>query len=170
MKIQYVIAIHLMRWPTNFYDFTFKWTATSGIGIHPTKLSRQFFTLPIVQTLLPVTFRHSLSSRKNLEAVVIRRKLPWGLPEVVGTVQQERCSWRRLLRKRLEFHVCTINKSIHTKKVVHFVANILNEPEFFLHEVKGIQQFPSNINRFGLVSLFNVISTFVGYLMPKLFS
>ena len=36
-KIQYVIAIHLMRWLTNFYDFRFKWTATAAIGIHPTK-------------------------------------------------------------------------------------------------------------------------------------
>ena len=26
-----------MRWLTNFYDFRFKWTATPGIGIHPTK-------------------------------------------------------------------------------------------------------------------------------------
>ena len=26
-----------MRWLTNFYDFTFKWTATAAIGIHPTK-------------------------------------------------------------------------------------------------------------------------------------
>ena len=37
MKIQYLIAIHLMRWLTNVYDFIFKWTATAGIGIHPTK-------------------------------------------------------------------------------------------------------------------------------------
>ena len=37
MKIQYVIAIHRMRWLTNFYDFRFKWTATAAIGIHPTK-------------------------------------------------------------------------------------------------------------------------------------
>ena len=37
MRIQYVIAIHLMRWLTNFYDFWFKWTATTGIGIHPSK-------------------------------------------------------------------------------------------------------------------------------------
>ena len=37
LKIQYVIAIHLMRWLTNFYDFRFKWTATAGIGIHSTK-------------------------------------------------------------------------------------------------------------------------------------
>ena len=26
-----------MRWLTNFYDFRFKWTVTTGIGIHPTK-------------------------------------------------------------------------------------------------------------------------------------
>ena len=26
-----------MRWLTNFYDFRFKWTTTTGIGIHPTK-------------------------------------------------------------------------------------------------------------------------------------
>ena len=44
------------------------------------------------------------------------RGLPWGLPEVVGTVQVH-CSRRRLLRRGLEFHVCTINKSAHTKKI-----------------------------------------------------
>ena len=37
LKIQYLIAIHLIRWPINFYDFSFKWTAIVGIGIHPTK-------------------------------------------------------------------------------------------------------------------------------------
>ena len=37
LKIQYVIAIHLIKCLTNFYDFRFKWTATAGIGIHPTK-------------------------------------------------------------------------------------------------------------------------------------
>ena len=26
-----------MRWLTNFFDSKFKWTATAGIGIHPTK-------------------------------------------------------------------------------------------------------------------------------------
>ena len=45
------------------------------------------------------------------------RGLRWGLPEVVRTMQQVHCSRRRLLRRRLEFHVCTINKSAHTKKV-----------------------------------------------------
>ena len=45
------------------------------------------------------------------------RGLPWGLPEVVGMVQQAHSSWRRLLQRGLEFHVCTINKSPHTKNV-----------------------------------------------------
>ena len=38
------------------------------------------------------------------------------VPEVVGTVQVY-CSRRRLLGRGLEFHVYTINKSVHTKKV-----------------------------------------------------
>ena len=41
----------------------------------------------------------------------------WGLPEVVWMVQQVYCNRRRLLRRGLEFHVCPINKSAHTKKV-----------------------------------------------------
>ena len=35
---------------------------------------------------------------------------------LVGTVQQVHCSRKRLLRRGQEFHVCTINKSAHTKK------------------------------------------------------
>ena len=37
LKIQFIIAIHLMRWLNDFYDFRFKWTATAGIATHPTK-------------------------------------------------------------------------------------------------------------------------------------
>ena len=50
--------------------------------------------------------------------------LPWGLPEVVRTIQQVHCSRRRLLRRGLEFYVCTINKSAHTKKS----GNLFNDP------------------------------------------
>ena len=92
------------------------------LHLWPRWASRQLLAVPIVQTLLPVTFGYSLSS----QAVVMRqlrrwhaytRGLPWGLPEVVGMAQQVHCSRRRLLRRWLEFHVCTINKSAHTKKV-----------------------------------------------------
>ena len=97
--------------------------------IRPRWASRQFLTLPIVQTLFPVTFGYSLIS----EAVIMRQLRRWkrlwrrslthlhkrtsmGLPEVVETVQVH-CSWRRLLVRGLEFHECTINKSANTKKV-----------------------------------------------------
>ena len=43
-----------------------------------------------------------------------------GVPEVVETVQVH-CSRRRLLPRGLEFHVCTTNKSAHTKKVWKFI-------------------------------------------------
>ena len=45
------------------------------------------------------------------------RVLSWSLLEVVGKVQQVDCSRRRLLRRWQKFHVCTINKSPHTKEV-----------------------------------------------------
>ena len=38
-----------------------------------------------------------------------------------GTVQVH-CSWRRLLWRGLEFHVCTINKSAHTKKILKLLV------------------------------------------------
>ena len=96
----------------------------------PRWVSRQFLTLPIAQILLPVTFGYSLSS----EAVVMRQLRRWkrlwrrlltrshkrtsmGPEEIFGTVQQVHCRRRRLLRRGLEFHVGTINKSAHTKNV-----------------------------------------------------
>ena len=76
-----------------------------------------------------MTFGYSLSSRKTLRLSLWdnwgcdeghwhahTRGLPWGLPEVVGTVQQVHCSRRRLLRRRLGFHECPINKRSRTKK------------------------------------------------------
>ena len=92
--------------------------------------STQFLSLPIVQTLFPVTFVYSQSS----EAVVMRQLRRWerlwrrsltllhkrismGPSEIVVTVQQVHCSRRRLLRRGIEFHVCTVYKSAHTKKV-----------------------------------------------------
>ena len=98
--------------------------------IWPRWASRQFRSLPTVQTLFLVTFSDSLSS----EAVVMRqsrrwkrlwrrsltrshKRISWGVPKVVGTVQQVHCNRRRLLRRGLEFHVRTINKSAHMKKV-----------------------------------------------------
>ena len=72
-------------------------------------------------------FGYSLSS----QAVVMRQLRRWkrlwrrsltrsrtsmGLSRIVGTAQVP-CNRRRLLRRGLEFHVCTINKSARRKKV-----------------------------------------------------
>ena len=56
------------------------------------------------------------------------RGLLWGLPEVVGMVQQVHCSQRRLLQRGLEFHMCTINKSAHTKSLETF-----NDPRIYIY-------------------------------------
>ena len=98
--------------------------------IWPRWASRQFLGLLIVQTLLLGTFGYSLSSEAVIMKQLRRCKRLWrksltrshkrtsmGPPEVVGMVQQVHCSWRRLLQRRLEFHMCTINKSAQRKKV-----------------------------------------------------
>ena len=96
----------------------------------PRWASRQLLTLPIIQTLLPVTFGYSPSS----EAVVIRQLRRWkrlwrrSLTRWYKRTSMwpSRSCWngttsvlqrRRLLGRGLEFHVCTINKSAHTKNV-----------------------------------------------------
>ena len=98
--------------------------------IWPRWASRQFLSLPIVQSLLPVTFGYSLSS----EAVVMRqlrrgKRLWWRsltCSHKRTSMGPSRSCWNsttsvlqleKLLWRGLEFHVCTINKSAHTKKV-----------------------------------------------------
>ena len=58
----------------HFYQST---TPSLSQTIWPRWASTQFLTLPIVQTLLPVTFGYSLSSRKNLETVIMRQLRRW---------------------------------------------------------------------------------------------
>ena len=102
--------------------------------IWPRWASIQFPTLPIVQTVLPVTFGYILGSRKNLETVVMRQLRRWKrLWRKSFTRSHKRISlgpsrscWigttialqqEEITSKGNEFHECTINKSAHTKKV-----------------------------------------------------
>ena len=93
--------------------------------IWPRWASRQLVTLPIVQTLLPVTFGYSLSSRKNLEAVVMGQLRRWKrLRRRSLTLSHERtsmgpskCVAAGDFFEGDEFHVYTLNKSAHLKKV-----------------------------------------------------
>ena len=92
--------------------------------------SRQFLSLPIVHTLLPVTFAYFLSS----EAVVMRQLRRWKRLWRRSLIRSQkrtsmgasRSCWNgtiialqpeKITLKGLEFHVYTINKSAHTKKV-----------------------------------------------------
>ena len=50
----------------------------------------------------------------------LTRGLPWGIPEVVGMLQVH-CSQRRLLWRELVYHVRTINKRAHMKKVLKLI-------------------------------------------------
>ena len=97
--------------------------------IWPRYILRQFLILPIVQTLLPVTSYYSLSSKPVVVTQLRRWKRQWrmlltrshkrtfmGLPEIVRTVRAHSSRGVGLLRRGLEFQMCTINKSAHTKK------------------------------------------------------
>ena len=102
--------------------FCFK-LGKNAIEIYGMLQSRQFLSLPIVQTLLPVTFAYSLSSQDIVMRQLGRWKRLWRRSLTrshkwtsMGP-SRSCCSRRRLLRRRLEFHVSTINKSAHTKNV-----------------------------------------------------
>ena len=99
--------------------------------IWPRWASRQFVTLPIVQTLLPCDFwlfpklrgcrNETIEEMKEAVTKVIdthtQEDFHGVLQKLFERLKQVHCSRRRLLRRGLEFHVCTINKSAHTKKV-----------------------------------------------------
>ena len=117
--------------------------------IWPRWTSRQFLTVPIVHILLPLTFGYSLSS----EAVVMRHLRRWkrlwwrsltrshkrtSMEAFQKLLERYKCiaCRRRLLRRGLEVHVCTINKSAHTKKVWKLISwssylNFIHDNFFF---------------------------------------
>ena len=86
MKIQYVIAIHIIRCLTNLYDFTFKWTATAAIGIRPTK------------TWLPqlVNFKNAIWTWRHLRRTICNQ-----IFFKLGKKPQKRMECFRLIFKHL---------------------------------------------------------------------
>ena len=77
MKMQYVIAIDIMRWLTNSYGFRFKWTATAAIVIHPTNawLSQL------------VNFKKAICTLVERYAIKVCFKLGNIAPETYGMLQ-----------------------------------------------------------------------------------
>ena len=113
-------------------------TPSLSLTIWPRWASRQFSTVPIVQSLLPVTFGYSLS----LEAVVMRQLRSWKRlwrrslthSHKRTSMGPSRSCWNGTTSalqpeentsKGLEFHVCAINKSAHTKKSLETYLIIL---------------------------------------------
>ena len=91
--------------------------------------SRHLISLLIVQTLLPVNFAYSLSSRKTVMRQLRRWKWLWrrSLTRLHKrtSIGPSRSYWndatsafkpKEITSKGQEFHVCTIIKSAHTKK------------------------------------------------------
>ena len=89
------------------------------------------------------------------------RGLEWGLPEVVGKVQQVHYSRRRLLRRGLEFHVCIINKGAHTKKRT---GNLFNDPRW---KIKLFVVAVVIVVGWFVFFYTTASQTFMGYWMPK---
>ena len=58
-----------MRWQTNFYDFKFKWTATTTIGIHPTKIDFHCWGISKMQS-------DTLEERYAINSVLNLGKMP----------------------------------------------------------------------------------------------
>ena len=136
---------HFSNWVSGISMRTMPQSTTPSLSqtIWPRWASRQLPTLPIVQTLLPdfwlfLKFRGCCYETIEMKEAVTKvidtrtRGLPWGLPEVVGMVQVY-CSWRRLLRRGLEFHVCTINKNVHMKSLETYCMHLIHSLNKILH-------------------------------------
>ena len=106
MKIQYVIAIHLMRWLTDFYDFSFKSTATAGTGIHPTKawLSQL------------VNFKKSIWTLEERYAI----KFCFKLGKTANQWKLYLLLWPRDQVTEFPVEACWLSKSIHKLLMISF--------------------------------------------------
>ena len=132
MKIQYVFAIHLIRWLTNFYNFTFKWTATATIGIHPTK----------VWLSQLVNFKMQSGRQDTLEeryAIKFRFKLGKNATETYGMLQttsgascMNRASvivWYKRFKEGRESvrndEMCERSKEVRTPELIGHIKNFM---------------------------------------------
>ena len=102
--------------------------------IWPRWVSRQFVTLPIVQTLLPVTFGYSLSSRyetieemKEAVKMVIDKVTQEDVHEVFQEVLERH---NKCIAAGGDYFVCTINKNGHTKNKS---GNLFNDPRVYIY-------------------------------------
>ena len=90
-----------MRWLTNFYDFSSKWTATAAIGIHPTKA---WLSLLVIFKNAIWHFRRTICNKivLNLEKMPQKRRecfrlllehLAWIEHEFLSGIRDSRKAW-----------------------------------------------------------------------------
>ena len=121
-------ASTLQNWLSGIATKTMHQSTTPSLSqtIWPRWASRQFLTLPIVQTLLPVTCSYSLSSVRQLRRW---KKLCWrslrrlhkrtsmGPSSSYWNGTTSALQPEEITSRGTRVPVCTINKSVHTKKV-----------------------------------------------------
>ena len=101
LKIQYVIAIQLLRWLITFYDFIFKWTVTAGIGIHPTKAWLHSWWISKMQSgrkdtleeryAIQLCFKHRKMSQKRMECFrLLFEHLAWIEHQILSGTRESR--------------------------------------------------------------------------------
>ena len=90
----------------------------------PDLASCDFWLFPKLRGCRYETIEEMKESVTKIIDTLTQEDFHGGLLEVVGTVEQVHCSRRRLLRRGLEFHVCAINRSTHTK----MSGNLFNDP------------------------------------------
>ena len=100
--------------------------------IWPRWASRLFLSLPIVQILLPVTFGYFLSSRKTLEAVVMRqlrwKKLWWRsltCSHKRTSMGPSRSCWNGTLGVPFQNFMCVLSIKVPIRKKS---GNFFNDP------------------------------------------
>ena len=94
---------HSSNWVYGISCRTMHQSTTPSLSqtIWPRRASRQFFSLPIDQTLLPVTFAYSLSSEGRYETIEERKE---AVTKVIHTLTQE--EFHEALQELLERYKC----------------------------------------------------------------
>ena len=91
-----------------------------------------------------------------------------GTSRIFGTVQQVDCCRRRFLGKGLKYHVCTINKSAHTKKVWKLIVCTsyfgLFSCLYFLSQCLRLLFVAINVFCYRPLSFFLLLSLHITYL------
>ena len=117
----YIYIYIYMRWLTNFYDFRFKWTATEGIRIHPTKADCHSWWISKIQSGREDTLEEQY-------AIKLCFKLGKNATEMYGMLQtafrpscMNRASvfeWHKRFKEGRDDERCWRSKEVNTPELI----------------------------------------------------